>query len=165
MLATTGIQPVTLQSPGADPRQSLAPSVLIGLVLDAVADLPQPAPCLSRFLPRCEINIHHLLSVLVYSYATGTFGSEDIEAAARFDPDIRYLCAYRSLSADSLRLCRRLYRPLIEHCLARLIEQAQVHPGQSSLLPPASPHPSAQSLAEARQCVGRAILTDTAGCE
>ena len=58
-----------------------------------------------------------LLSLLVYCYVTGTFGSVDIEELMRNDDTFRDLCRDELPTARVLRRFRRENRPAIRDCI------------------------------------------------
>jgi hypothetical protein len=65
-----------------------------------------------------------LRSVVTYSYATGVFSSQDIEAAASHDPAMRYLCANHQPDWGTIRDFRRRNTPGIKLALARVFALA-----------------------------------------
>ena len=52
-----------------------------------------------------------MLSLLIYSYATGRFGSRIIEAATHSDVAVRYICANRHPDHDSICTFRTANEP------------------------------------------------------
>lgn len=60
-----------------------------------------------------------LQSVLTFCYATGIYGSQEIEAASAYDPVVRYLCANHRLRWETVREFRRRDSVALEIALAR----------------------------------------------
>ena len=60
-----------------------------------------------------------LQSVLTFCYATGIYGSQEIEAAAAHDPVVRYLCANHRLQWETIREFRRRKSLALEIAVAR----------------------------------------------
>ena len=97
---------------------------LVGLVLEAVQDLPW-ADFRDRFkeADRNEYRPQMLATLLTYCYATGLSDSQEIEQRLGADSVIRYLCAGDRPSWQMLIRFRRASRPLLERTLARVLER------------------------------------------
>lgn len=65
-----------------------------------------------------------LLGLLVYSYATGTFSSRQIERASYENVAVRLLCADTHPDHDTLCTFRRKNGPLLTHAFAQILELA-----------------------------------------
>lgn len=65
-----------------------------------------------------------MLTLLSYCYATGVFGSGDIEQNLQADPMTRYLCARNYPNLDAIRTFRRHHRTEIHRCLATVFRRA-----------------------------------------
>lgn len=106
-----------------DLRTWLPESVLVRLVLDAATgpELTQhPLAPLGDGEETFAAGL--VLSLLAYSYATGRFGSEEIEASLRSDPTLAYLATRRVPSAAVFRRCRRRHRDLLTVVLTRVLD-------------------------------------------
>jgi len=62
-----------------------------------------------------------MLTLLTYCYATGVYGSMDIELNIRRDQMTRYLCAKTYPDIDEIRSFRRDCRRIIKHCLVAVL--------------------------------------------
>lgn len=95
---------------------------LISLALQAV-------DAVATRLPRWENDTDSnasprmLLTLLTYSYAAGTYASEDVEWACQHREGARYITGNVRLDEDTLRHFRRANRPWIEECLAWVLER------------------------------------------
>ena len=99
--------------------------VLVRLVLEAVqsaCDVAGDKGSLATPVPVGRPRI--LLTLLVYSYASGTYASEQIEDRVTSDPVLRYLSAGARPTWHDLRRFRRQQRPLIQAALGRAIQAA-----------------------------------------
>jgi hypothetical protein len=63
-----------------------------------------------------------LLSLLTYSYASGTYGSQEIESRLARDARIRNLCARTDLTWHTLRRFRRENRNALKGTLTHVLE-------------------------------------------
>ncbi|MCF7762669.1 MAG: hypothetical protein K9N62_03260 [Verrucomicrobia bacterium] len=63
-----------------------------------------------------------LLSLLTYSYASATYGSQEIESRLARDARIRKLCARTDLTWHTLRKFRRQNRNVLKAALAHVLE-------------------------------------------
>lgn len=64
-----------------------------------------------------------MITLLTYCYATGVYGSMDIELNIRRDQMTRYLCAKTYPDVDVLRSFRRDWRLKIKQCLATVLRR------------------------------------------
>jgi hypothetical protein len=64
------------------------------------------------------------LTLLTYCYATGTYGSLDIELRSAQDPMLRHLGAGYTPEAHALRRFRRYHRPNVKRCLTEVLHRA-----------------------------------------
>jgi hypothetical protein len=64
-----------------------------------------------------------MITLLTYCYATGVYGSMDIELNIRRDQMTRYLCAKTYPDVDDLRSFRRDRCLKIKHCLAAVLRR------------------------------------------
>lgn len=102
--------------------RSLNKKALVKLALEAVQTLDWSSPDLidkgtRGYQPRM------MMTLLTYCYAVGRYGSQDIEQATRTDPTVRYICAREYPDERAIRHFRRYNRPLIQHCLAFVLQQ------------------------------------------
>jgi len=114
-----------------------------------------------------------LLSLLTYSYATGRFGSDEIEAGLRSDPGLGYLATRRWLPAASFRRFRRRNREVLSLVLARVLAAAlrvvttardvACFSGPAATVP--CPSLLAMGQEEAQRRVERAVLEDSVAAD
>ena len=64
-----------------------------------------------------------MLTLLAYCYATGVYGSEEIQSATHDDQMIRYLCARDYPDLCEIRSFRRYNRERIAQCLAGVFQR------------------------------------------
>jgi hypothetical protein len=64
-----------------------------------------------------------MITLLTYCYATGVYGSMDIELNIHRDQMTRYLCAKTYPDVDVLRSFRRDWRLSIQQCLATVLSR------------------------------------------
>ena len=105
-----------------------------------------------------------LLTILLYSYATGRQSSKQIEERSSLDPQLRYLCGNALPSANELRRVRRHDRPYLQCGLSRLFSFAWQQHRASLFLDFANPPPEIFDAA-AEQRVNQAVLLDTAALD
>lgn len=106
-------------------RDWLPPDHLVHVILDAVEQLD---------LSRAQVNQRGsgdaqyppgmLLGLLIYSYATGTFSSRQIERNSHDHVPVRYLCADTHPDHDTICEFRRRNGELFAHSFAQVIEMA-----------------------------------------
>lgn len=65
-----------------------------------------------------------MLALLIYSYATGRFGSRTIEAATYSDVAVRYLCANHHPDHDSICTFRRVNKAAFEAAFVTVLQLA-----------------------------------------
>lgn len=95
-----------------------------------------------------------LMAMLVYGYATGRFGSEEIAEEARRDRQLAYLAAGQLPSSPTLRRFRRVFRPVVTVAMADLL-------GRVATLTPASlPADPSTRRAEAHRRLELAVMAD-----
>jgi hypothetical protein len=156
----------------ADLRQWVNESVLVGWVLELVADALEghaPAASIVEDGPPAAT----MLTVLTYCYATARYGFDEIESATATDRTIHYLCAGHFVTSSTIRRFRRVHRVLLHACLTRLLRRAWRHRfGRTDLLEESN-LPSARSMgsaddsftyrlaAVAEQKIQQAILADS----
>lgn len=66
-----------------------------------------------------------MLALLIYSYATGRFGSRTIEAATRSDVAVRYLCANHHPDHDSICTFRTAIESAFRAAFTTVLQLAQ----------------------------------------
>jgi transposase len=98
---------------------------LVHFVLDAVEALPLSQFRLNhrgtgseQYPPRL------LLALLIYSYATGTFASRQIEALTHYDVAVRFLCANTHPDHDTLCTFRRQNKALLQETFVQVLQLA-----------------------------------------
>jgi hypothetical protein len=103
----------------------------------------------------------HWWSVLTYSYAIGLYLSEEIQARATIDPELRYLSGRSGPPAAALRRFRRIHRAIIGASLSTLLRRAWVERTGAKGLdwPGADVEELFRVVADAR--INRALLSDT----
>ena len=74
-----------------------------------------------------------LLSLLVYSYATGVFGSRRIEQSTYESVPVRVLCADTHPDHDTICTFRRENKELVKEAFVKVLEMAQNLKGQSEI--------------------------------
>lgn len=104
-----------------DLRGWQAEPVLVQLALQAATEAEFGRPVGRAPGAESPVGTPALLTLLVYCYATGRFGSEGIEAAWATDGALRYLTARQSPSAAVLRRFRRNHRAQLEPALNRML--------------------------------------------
>src|SRR5450631_3938722 len=106
-------------------RDWLPPDHLVHVIMDAVEELD-----LSRAQsnPRGSVDAQYppgmLLALLIYSYATGTFSSRQIERHSYDQVAVRYLCGDTHPDHDTICEFRRRNGELFAHSFAQVIEMA-----------------------------------------
>ena len=108
-----------------DLRQWLGTTELIKLVLEAVQKVDWSFPPLRTLAEQSrDFRPQMLLTLLTYSYASGLYDSEEIEAAVYSDPTISYLAAKTFPDRRTLRRFRRRQRELVKQCLIHVLKEA-----------------------------------------
>lgn len=98
---------------------------LIKLALQAVEETASGLPLRSGSVAG-RFSHKMLLTLLTYSYAAGSYASEDIEWDCQHDAAARYLSGNPGIDQDTLRAFRRANRPWIEACLAWVLDQVRM---------------------------------------
>ncbi len=125
---------------------------LVSMALEAVQAVAEQASDRDSTAGQVLKPRHRLmLTLLAYCYATGLYGSEDVEMAARQDRVVRYLCANERMTSNELRGFRRQHRSLLRQTLAFLLQLALRY-GQLAN-PPTSFHLSGMALSLAQDTV------------
>lgn len=97
---------------------------LVKLILEAVEGIDvgesRPGTVTSE---KVAVQPAMMLTLLTYCYATGVYGSMDIELNIRRDQMTRYLCAKTYPDIDVLRSFRRDCRLKIKQCLAIVLRR------------------------------------------
>ena len=150
---------------------------LVKLILDAIEDLNARASGyggLANGNPEFQPAL--MLTLLTYCYATGVYGSTDIELSMQHDQMVRYLCAKNYANPQVLREFRRYTRDRIKECLATVLRRvwelrfcdedaacpmaASAYPGPSFGRWP-NRRPTPDFAAEAEQRIVRAVRADS----
>lgn len=111
-----------------------------------------------------------LLTLMVYSYATGTYSSEEIAWKVSHENVSRSICGARSPRAGELRRFRRTCRGQLEFCLALALGRVDREAGCLASASPLGVEPQSTGSSErelsaewaARRRVDLAMLMDTA---
>lgn len=98
---------------------------LVHFVMDAVAALDLSAAKVNeRGTGSARYPPSMMLGLLIYSYATGTFGSRRIETLTYENVAVRYLCADHHPDHDSICKFRRENKELLSGCFHQVLELA-----------------------------------------
>lgn len=98
---------------------------LVHFVMDAVAALDLSAAKVNeRGTGSAQYPPPMMLGLLIYCYATGTFGSRRIEALTYENVAVRYLCADHHPDHDSICKFRRENKELLSACFHQVLELA-----------------------------------------
>lgn len=159
----TGNQPGSRATPTpperpipADVRKVVSADRLLALTLATVADLDRlPGWPPVRFPNPEGATPGALMAMLLYAYAAGWMGSDEIEEQARRDHQLAYLAAGQLPSSPTLRRFRRCFRPVVEEALADLLGRI------AAAVPGAMPARPAALEAEARRRLDLAVMADT----
>jgi transposase-like protein DUF772 len=108
-----------------DLRQRVGANNLLRWALEApqIVEGPAAETLKARF---GDFRPQMMLTLLSFAYASGCYGSEDIEGAIESDRNFRYICARIYPDAKALRRFRRLFRPALDQCLAYVLRGAAV---------------------------------------
>jgi hypothetical protein len=68
-----------------------------------------------------------MLTLLTYCYASGLYGSRDIEFQARTDRTLKYLCAHNYPDWSAIRQFRRRHAETLKCCLLALYRLSEDH--------------------------------------
>lgn len=96
---------------------------LVKLILEAVDGIDVGARAGGVTSETVVVQPAMMLTLLTYCYATGVYGSMEIELNIRRDQMTRYLCAKTYPDIDELRSFRRDCRQIIKHCLAAVLRR------------------------------------------
>jgi hypothetical protein len=119
----TNLAPPSPRANETDVRRWPASRELVQLALDAVQTLDwSNANLISRSTRRYRPQM--MVTLLGYCYATGIYGSEQIEQAIRQNETVRYICARDYPDWAAIRQFRRENRLVLEQCLAYVLKQA-----------------------------------------
>jgi len=94
------------------------------MTLEAVQAGPLLSPARAEPFEWEPANRRMLLTLLVYAYASGMFGSKEIEWQATQDSGLGYICANQLPDWNTLRLFRRRFQWLLTSCLALVFKSA-----------------------------------------
>lgn len=103
-----------------DLRDWVDERTLIGWALEA--GLTERAQATFRDEDRASANA---LSLILFGFAIGIYGSWEIEAACAGEPGLRYLCVGRQVDGGMLRRFRRRHAALVRHSLEQLLRRAE----------------------------------------
>ena len=147
-------------------REQVGERALIAWALEAVEAVAERLPRWCGYTDGSS-NPRMLLTLLTYSYAMGTYGSEDVELSCRREAGARYISANMCPDQDIIRHFRRANLPWVEECLARVYAKALgLNPaelGWAEAVPPDNATSWSARLRDcARRTVERAILFDVA---
>jgi len=96
---------------------------LVKLILDAAPQIRAGAAECEGPAEGAVFQPAMMLTLLTYCYATGVYGSGDIELNIRRDAMTRYLCAKAYPDMDMIRSFRRDNRLKIKQCLAGVLRR------------------------------------------
>jgi len=97
---------------------------LVKLILEAVQSINGEKVSYERFaLDGAGYQKGMMLTLVTYCYATGVYGSGEIELGIQRDAMTRYLCARTYPGVDAIRSFRRHHRPEIRECLGELFRR------------------------------------------
>jgi len=96
---------------------------LVELILRAIEDLNARTPEREIGTPNTAFQPAMMLTLLTYCYATGVYGSADIQLGIQHDPMIRYLCARDYPDICGIRSFRRYHRERVTQCLSAVLRQ------------------------------------------
>jgi transposase len=102
----------------ADASERIERNELMRLVFEAVHETNWPAAVAPS---RDATPEPTLRTVLTYCYACSIFSSAEIEAAARHEEAVRYLCAKDIPEFEEIRKFRRRAMPYLRESLARVL--------------------------------------------
>lgn len=109
-----------------DLRDWVGPDHLARFIVDAVESLAlEGAQVNERGSGDAQYPPGMMLSLLIYSYATGTFSSRQIERASKEDLPTRFICANTHPDHDTICTFRRENRELFEKTFVQVLEMAR----------------------------------------
>ena len=108
-----------------DLRDWLPTDHIVHFILDAVEQLPlHHFHVNTRGTGSAQYPPAMMLTLLIYSYATGRFGSRTIEAATHSDVAVRYICANRHPDHDSICTFRTANEPAFVAAFTQVLHLA-----------------------------------------
>ena len=141
----------------ADASQRIEQNELMRLVFEAVHETNWPAP----MSPIGDATPEPVLrTVLTYCYACSVFSSAEIEASAKHDESVRYLCANDFPQFEEIRRFRRRTIPHLRESVARALYSIW-----ASLNPAHAPVSFLAFVAEADHRLACAVEADSAAMD
>ena len=108
-----------------DFRAWTTPGQLIQWIAEDVDKLDWTSPALAEVTrSRPDFRPQVMLRLLIYSYATGLYESDEIVNACYGDPTLRALCEHRAPTAKEMVAFRRENRELLAAFLVQLFKRA-----------------------------------------
>jgi transposase len=124
---TTTLPAGTVWNDGALPddlSSYLGKKTLVKFILEALEDFDASAladgDCIKE---SAAVRPAMLLTLLVYCYVTGTYGSADIQLGMQHDQMVRYLCARNYPDMCAIRSFRRYHHSKIVRCLSVVLQR------------------------------------------
>ena len=163
--------PANARTRGGHPATEMDEMLLVAVMDAADTQLASHAP------GETVASQEALLRTLTFCYASGIYGSHDIEEALELNPQLRWLAQGYHPTAATLRAFRRHNGPLLTECLTEVLEQtAGCRPGTPCRTHPRRPGgyasrsldrwqlaaPVAEHRAEAERRIARAVRVDSA---
>lgn len=135
--------------------EAIDPRSLMRIAFEAVdaAVWPRPAASVPVGAPEPVLR-----TLVAYCYCSAIFATREIEAAARFDANVRYLCANDFPTWQQLRQFCRRERKYLRETLARMIQAVATETGAHAA-------PWHASLLEADRRLRLAIEADSAAMD
>jgi len=107
-----------------DLSRYIGKKTLVKLILEAMEEPgARSAECAGRGIDDAVFRPAMMLTLLTYCYASGIYGSVDIQLGTQHDQMIRYLCAGSYPDICMLRSFRRYHRETLEGCLTATLRQ------------------------------------------
>lgn len=98
---------------------------LVGMVLEAVNEIPLPMPERNFQYRGGSYRPQMLLTLLSYSYATGLYGSMDISSMVSQEKTLKYICAGNEPEWQTLRQFRRNYHQELQEVLIVVMQRVR----------------------------------------
>src|ERR1043166_2742548 len=109
-----------------DLQEWVGPDHLARFIVDAVETLELSSARVNhRGTGNAQFPPSLMISLLIYSYATGTFSSRQIERASREDLPTRFICANTHPDHDTICTFRRENKTLFEQIFRQVLQMAQ----------------------------------------
>ena len=143
----------------ADMRTGLGEQQLLMFALESVQEVALDSKPGLKGPPHYRPQM--MLTLLGYCYATGLYGSRDIEEAIGSDPTLRYICAHTYPNWRAISQFRRQHRDWVEQHLAGVLQRAALPLFRQSP-EEGSPADCQRFAAAARSRVETAIIMDGA---